>query len=98
MSRSYKKNPFVNDHKCRTTKHNKRIANRTFRRDKSELYQNGSYKKTYCSWLISDYHWIWTEQDAINDYYTAKPDSYIKKHFPTLESYLNYHKKCVIRK
>ena len=33
MSRSYKKNPFVTDHKCGTTKSLKRLANRTFRCD-----------------------------------------------------------------
>lgn len=98
MSRSYKKIPFVNDHKRRTTKHNKQIANRIFRRSKSELYQNGAYKKAYCSWLISDYGWIWTEQEAIDDYYAAKPGSYIRTHFPTLDDYLNYHKKCTTRK
>ena len=98
MSRSYKKHPFVTDHRCGTTKHNKQIANRTIRRHKMVLMQGGEYKKAYCTYNISDYRWYWTEKDAMEHYFKQSPDSFIRKHYPTLDSYLEYQKKCCVRK
>ena len=96
MSRSYKKHPYVTDNSSSGV--NKRIANRTFRRNKTKLYQGGNYKKAYCSYNICDYRWRWTEQDAIEYYYSIPPDCYLRRKYPTLDSYLEYQKKCCVRK
>ena len=98
MSRSYKKNPFVNDHKCRTTKHNKQIANRIFRRNKSELYQGSAYKKCYCSWNISDYGWRWTKEEAIDFYLNGPHNEWAQTHYETVEDYLQYWAQIAHRK
>ena len=63
MSRSYKKNPYSTDN--RSSGDNKKIANRTFRRNKKTLYQGGAYKKAYCSWNICDYRFRYDEKDII---------------------------------
>lgn len=97
MSRSYKKNPFATDHKCRTTKINKRLANKRFRRT-LQLYQNGNYKKCNESWDICDYKKRITKDAAINWYINECDSTYIKGKYPTLESYLNFWAKYAIRK
>lgn len=97
MSRSYKKNPFVTDHKRKITKYSKKLANRKFRRT-LELYQNSAYKKYNESWDICDFKWRSTKQDAIDWYINECDNSYVKGKCPTLESYLNYWAKCAIRK
>ena len=98
MSRSYKKNPYSTDN--RSSGDNKKIANRTFRRNKKTLYQGGAYKKAYCSWNICDYRFRYDEKDVIEYYYQEinKNNAWIKKHYPTLDDYLNYCRKVYIRK
>ena len=98
MSRSYKKNAYATDNKH--SGRGKRRANRTFRRDKNILYQNGAYKKAYCSWNICDFRFRYGEKDVVNYYYTeiAKNNAYIKKRFPTIDDYLDYCRKIYIRK
>lgn len=100
MSRSFKKNPFVNDHKRKVTKHNKRMANRKIRRTMSFdlLSDRAFYKKATESYDITDYCWIWTKQDAIDSFYESKRSTYLNDMYPTLESWLNYWEKCVRRK
>lgn len=104
MSRSYKKNPYVTDHKCRTTKRSKRIANRIVRRrlgQDEDMPARPQHKKMTESWNICDYKWRMTEAEAIEWYKYHMEDEaseYFKKCYPTLESWLKYWKKCYIRK
>ena len=102
MSRSYKKNPFVTDHKCGTTKDNKRIANRIVRRRVNCLDEDMparlQHKKMTESWDICDYKWYSTKEEAIEWYLHNCDNDYIKKKYPTLKRYLNYWEKCCRRK
>ena len=103
MSRSYKKNPYVTDHKCGTTKNSKRLANQSFRRQiaaDEDMPSRPAHKKYTESWMISDYGWRMTREEAIewyNDPSTYKTE-YFKKRYPTLDSWLNYWEKCYRRK
>lgn len=101
MSRSYKKNPWVNDHKRKTTKENKQIANRKFRRmdiNDDSAPSRSFHKKYNESYDISDYCWRWTKAEAIQEYENDSLNSYIYVHYPTLESWLSYWEKCCKRK
>lgn len=100
MSRSYKKTPVVNDHKRKTTKDNKRLANRRVRRSKDSevLPMRGEYKKMTESYDISDYGWRWTRNQAKEEYASGKLSHYIYEHFPTVDSWLEYWAKCCLRK
>ncbi len=94
MSRSYKKHNRVKDP---ANKGMKRYANKKVRHTKN--VPNGkAYKKLFESWDISDWNWIWTKEQAIEDYNSAPEDSWIKKHYETLEKYLMYWEKCTKRK
>ena len=100
MSRSYKKHPYVTDH-SQGTKSMKRIANRTVRRrlkNDEDMPARLQHKKMTESWDICDYKWRTTREQAIQWYLYECDNSYIKKHYPTLESYLNYWEKCHRRK
>ena len=94
MSRSYKKFPIVKDP---ANKGMKRFANKKVRHTKN-IPNGKAYKKVFESWEISDYCWIWTREEAINNYKQASENSWIRKHFKTLEDYLKYWEKCVKRK
>lgn len=94
MSRSYKKHPRVKD---KTNKNMKKFANKKVRH--TEDIPNGkAYKKVFESWEISDYNWIWTKEEAIEQYNRADENSWIKKRYKNLEDYLKYWEKCVKRK
>lgn len=90
MSRSYKKHPRVKDP---ANKYEKRFANKKVR-NSDNIPPRGGYKKVYCSWLISDYCWIWTKKQAIQRW--EKGEAY--SGFKTLEEWLNYWEKCTRRK
>lgn len=94
MSRSYKKYPIVKDP---PNKGMKKYANKKVRHTK-DIPNGKAYKKVFESWEISDYCWIWTREEAINSYKQAPANSWIRKHFETLEEYLIYWEKCVKRK
>ena len=98
MSRSYKKHPVVTDSKRKTTKLQKRVANKRFRHSTVELYQGNSYRKYSERYNINDYKWWTTEKDAIEWYINKCDSTYIRGRYPTLENYLNYWAKCAIRK
>ena len=104
MSRSYKKNPFVTDHRRGTTKSLKRLANRAFRRKIScdeDMPARLPHKKMTESWDICDYRWRMTREDAIRwyKYYSNyEASAYFKKRYPTLEAWLKYWEKCYVRK
>lgn len=94
MSRSYKKHSIVKDP---ARKYMKRFANKKVRRTK-DIPSGKAYRKVFETWNISDFRWIWTKEDATYDYLTAEPNSWIRKHYETLEEYLKYWEKCVKRK
>lgn len=105
MSRSYKKNPYLTDHKRRSTKQSKRIANRRVRRrlrfdeDMPVRSQHKKYTETYD---ICDYKWRMSREEAIEWYESREKEYYVshyfKERYPTLESWLNYWEKCHRRK
>jgi hypothetical protein len=103
MSRSYRKHGGIV--KQQNTKGMKRCANQYVRRHANELPRKGrAYKKLFESWDICDYKWIWTKQDAINEWYEANsPSSRYRYRWNiasrmTLEEYLKYWEKCTRRK
>lgn len=103
MSRSYKKNPYVTDHKRRSTKQSKRIANRRVRRRlcNEDTLGRIQHKKYTESWDICDYKWRMSREEAIEWYESegfGMASSYFKEHYPTLESWLEYWEKCYKRK
>lgn len=97
MSKSYKKFPILKQEKL-----DKKDWNRKARRklkinpleknildEDSEFYFRGrQYKKVYpyCKW-----EYPWTYQEAIDSYKPCKS-------FPTLESWIDYWKRCCLRK
>lgn len=104
MSRSYKKHPWVTDHRCNSTKDSKRIANRTVRRrlkNDEDMPARLKHRKMTQTYNICDYKWRMTYKEAIEWYehhsqYEAS--KYFKEHYPTLEDWLKYWKKCYRRK
>lgn len=99
MSRSYKKQPWVTDHKRRQSKKSKALANRRFRRqmqllDNVDLPIPRSCSKRMCeSWDICDYRWRMTEHEAIEWYYSSGNRS-----FKSLDDWMRYWAKCHVRK
>ena len=103
MSRSYKKNPWLTDHSCGSTKRKKQLANRIYRRKLKQLDDEGGLpknysKKVYESYNICDYKWMMTKKEAIKFYLNGATGHHFFKMFPTLESWLNYWEKCHVRK
>lgn len=97
MSRSYKKHPFITDHTRNSTKSKKRFANKTFRNKikyNEEIAIQPQFKKYFCSYDICDYRWRWTKQEAYLDYVNGKLSTYIYEHYPTVNDWLNYWRKC----
>lgn len=90
MSRSYKKNPWVTDHKRKTTKENKRQANKTFRsqveRDE-DMPARPQHKKYSESWLISDYKWRLSKEHFLKLW---EEDSWVRERFPTKQAALRW--------
>lgn len=99
MGKSVKKTPVIKDN-GRSKKKQKAIANRILRRKlKNPDYgatKGNAYKKEFESYNIADYVIYWTKEEAIKQYKTGKWIN--KDEFPTLESWLQYWKKCVVRK
>lgn len=93
MSRSYRHSNIC---KMQNGKNMKKFANKKVRN--TEDIPNGkAYKKCFESWDICDYKWIWTKQDAIREYEQAQQGinyTWLLNEFPTLESYLEYWRKC----
>ena len=105
MSRSYKKSPYVTDHKRRVSKNGKKIANHTFRQkiaSDEDMPARPQHRKYTESYDICDYKWRMSREEAIAHYEQRRKDSswnsYFEKHFPTLESWLKYWDKCYRRK
>lgn len=92
MSRSYKRYPKVKQE--RLTKSDKIILNRRLRHlDVQVVYRGSQYKHRLPNWKTWQYRWTW--EDAIKDWYEC---DYLRKEYPTLESYRNYYESCVLRK
>lgn len=92
MSRSYKKSPVYTDGSPGTTKEKKKVANRKVRHTE-DIPSGGAYKKIHESWDIHDYVNRWTWEEAKVEWENGK-NEYLKKHYPTLESYYYYWLKC----
>lgn len=100
MGKSVKKTPIIKDN-GKGKKKDKALANRATRRKLKDpdfsISDGKSYKKEYESYRIADYVCRWTQEEAIEEY--NKINSFIdKRKYPTLESFLNYWKKCMLRK
>ena len=92
MSRSYKRYPKVKQE--RLTKSDKIILNRRLRHlDVQVAYRGSQYKHRLPNWETWQYRWTW--KDAVKDWYEC---DYLRKEYPTLESYRNYYESCVLRK
>lgn len=100
MSRSRKKSPWIKDH----NKGQKRIANKILRQDKNFDISGSAYKKKYDSWNICDYRWLWTREEAIEEWYAEEAPhyegryAYRHSYYSSLEEWLSYWEKCVKRK
>lgn len=89
MSRSIKKFPIIKQEKV-----NKKIWNKRMRRKSLDFNMRGSqYKKCMVNW--DNWQYPWFIERAIRNY---KTDRFLQKQFSSLEDYLNYYKKCCIRK
>ena len=73
MSRSYKKTPVIKDSGCKGTRYKsgKQIANRAVR-NQEDVLNGGSYKKVYCSWNISDWRFMKTEEELRKEWDSGK--------------------------
>lgn len=101
MSRSFKKEPVVNDHKRKSTKKNKQIANRRVRRINKKLTSispRSYHKRMTETWDITDYAWRWTQRQAVQEYVDGSLSEYIYEHYPSLEAWLDYWERCCKRK
>ncbi len=104
MSRSYKKNPYVTDGYGKNRKRYKRTANHVVRRllkQDEDMPSRINHKKMTETWMICDYRWRMTREDAIHWYENEmehEASTYFKKHYPTLEAWLEYWEKCYRRK
>jgi hypothetical protein len=89
MSRSYKKFPVT-----RQDRVDKKLRNKKLRHLNIDYsIKNGQYRKViFGGW---NWHYRWTLDEAIEDY-TSHPEDH--KDFPTLESYIEYWKRCCYRK
>ena len=104
MSRSYKKNPYVTDGYGKNRKRYKRTANHVVRRrlkQDEDMPSRINHKKMTETWMICDYRWRMTREDAIHWYENEmehEASTYFKKRYPTLEAWLKYWDKCYRRK
>ena len=93
MSRSYKKIPIHKSHDG--GKWTKRMASKAVRREPDTPLNGGNYKKIFNSWELNDWVTYWPIEDAIETYYSSP---YYLSRFDTLEKFLIYWKKSMLRK
>lgn len=102
MSRSFKKHPWVTDHKVHNTM--KKFANKKVRH--TDLPSKGkAYKKCEESYNICDYKWTKTKEEAIQEYEEALKhpeknyyNAWILERYPTLKAWLSHWKKHFLSK
>lgn len=96
MSRSYRKNPILKDG-GKSSKGNKRIANKNIRRRLNRNITDDSFskiypKKMYESWDINDYVSRYTREQAIQRYQDrclhGDCSEWFYEKYPTLEDWL----------
>lgn len=78
MSRSYKKNPYVTDHKVKTSKEKKKFANKKVR-NHEDVPNGGAFKKYFCSYDICDFKWFYTWEEfkkIWSDYFKNEKEMY----------------------
>ena len=92
MSRSYKKHPWVTDDSTPRTKNEKRIANKRVRH-KEDTLNGGSYKHAYESRAIKDSKYMWTWEEAEEEWENGN-NIRLKRRYPTLKSYYRYWLRC----
>ncbi len=101
MSRSYRKNPVLKDtnqnrHSARA---GKQTANRRVRR-RTDVLNNASYKKAYCSWAICDIR-MWKSERELKMQWETKGalyHDYLHSRFKTYRQALWHWKKRYIGK
>ena len=92
MSKSYKKYPIIKQEKF--TKFDKKHWNKRIRNLDIDYCLNGSqYKKIFQNWNTWQYPWFLEE--ALQTYYE---NEYWQKLYPNVEDFINYWKRCCIRK
>ena len=97
MSRSYKRIPICKDN-GKGHKEAKRLANKRFRRSNIDAISKSNFYKKYSeSYDIADYICYWPKERAINEYQNGF-NEYLKAKYPTLDSFLQYWEKCMIKK
>ena len=90
MAKSYRKYPIVKQEKV-----NKKEWNRKVRRFKVDYALKGNnYKKIFINY--NNWQYYWSLENAIDQY--NKSENFPNKEFPTLESWIEYWKKCCLRK
>jgi len=97
MSRSYRHTTIIKD---KNNKSMKKYANKKVRHT-DDIPNGKAYKKCFESYDISDYRWIWTKEQAIDEWRQAEAGigyTWLLKHFKNLEEYLAYWRRCVKRK
>ena len=102
MSRSYKKQPVIKDNGS-SKKTQKNIANRKIRaqqRQGIEVGDGGSFKKHFEQYDIADYICRWTKKQAIAYYNKehVRGGNWARENFATLEDFLKYWEKRMLKK
>lgn len=106
MSKSYRHTPILKDG-GKSSKNNKRLANRNIRRRLNrDLHDDSSSriypKKMYESWNINDYVERYTREQAIQRYNDKLGHGYFSylfyEKYPTLEDWLKDWEKDFVRK
>ena len=92
MSRSFKKHPWVTDHKAGTTRKSKRVANKVVRHEE-DIPNGKAYKKAHPSYNICYDKGRWTWEDAKASW-EKEENFYLKRRYPTLKAYYRYWLKC----
>lgn len=94
MSRSRKKHPYVNVVNTEG-KEGKKFATKKVRNSDDLPSAPGAFKKLF---TIDRWRHRWTKEEAIAKWENASKGSWLRRKYPTLESYLKYWSKCVEKK
>ncbi|MBY9079186.1 hypothetical protein KIH86_24500 [Paenibacillus sp. HN-1] len=95
MSRSVKKTPACTDHSTPGSRWCKQQASKAVRRYTDDVPHGKWYRKLYCSWIICDYRFFKTRQQAIEEWETS---SYPRIRALTRAEVINDWEQCFRRK